>query len=160
MKTLLPWTIALLVGFTAAGCDEYDPWLVAPEPADVIGTWTGSLGNPGSASALRVTWVVSPSGTGYAGPMTLVTPAPNVPATGTLVATLHGRVFSFVYVVPAGSVNGFPGCRIFGLGEGSLSLTGSTITGALRLTFTSCDDASSGFQAATPLLSLTKQEGG
>ena len=159
MKTFLRWTIALLIGFPAAGCNEYDPWSVSPEPATVIGTWTGSLGTPGSGSELRVTWVVSPSWAGYDGPFTIVKPAPNVPATGILAATLERRVFMFGYFVPAGSVNGFPNCSISGMGQGRLSLSGSTITGTLQLTFTSCDGASSGLQGTTPLLTLTKREG-
>ena len=78
MKSLLRRTIALLVALPAAGCDEYDPWLVAPEPTEVLGTWTGLLGTPGSGAALRMTWVVSQAGNVYEGPLTLVKPAPNV----------------------------------------------------------------------------------
>ena len=156
MKRIWPLMIAALIGVPVAGCGNDSDAMTSPEPADVTGTWTGLLGTQGSGSALRMTWVASQSAASFSGPLTLVKPAADVPATGPLTGTISGSQLSFSYVVAAGSVNGFPGCTISGAGSGTLS--GSTITGSLTLAFTSCGGASSGLEPPTSnQLSLTKQ---
>jgi hypothetical protein len=95
-----------------------------------------------SQTSLRVTWVASQTGTTVSGSATLVKPATNIPATGTLTGTLTGSQLSLTYLVPAGSVPGFPGCTVSG--TGLASATSSTISGMLSITFGGC--AGSGLQ--------------
>lgn len=155
MKMLRSWMIAVLIGLPLAGCGS-DRGPSSPTPTDITGTWTGFFGTPGSGTALRVTWLASQSGSSVGGSMTLVKPMANVPATGPLSGTLSGSLLSLSYVVPAGSVNGYASCSISGNGTGTLS--GSTITGTMSVTFTSCDGVNSGLAPpAASDLSLTKQ---
>ena len=155
MKTLWRPAIVVLIGFITA-CGSADDTMTPPEPVDLTGTWTGMLGTPGSGSALRMTWAASQSGFSVSGPLTLVKPAAGVPATGPLTGTIAGSQLSLSYAVNAGSVAGFPSCSISGTGSGTFS--GSTITGTLMLTFTSCSGATSGLEpSASSQLSLTKQ---
>jgi hypothetical protein len=149
------WRFMLVVLIVpAAGCGGESA--TSPVQADVTGTWTGLLGPSGSGSALRMTWAASQTGGSLAGPLTLVKPAANAPATGPLTGTISGSQLTLSYVVTAGSVTGFPDCGISGMGSGTLS--GLTITGTLMLTFTSCSGASSGLEPpASSQFSLTKQ---
>lgn len=153
MKTLTRCMIVAVIG-VLGGCDD-NPG-VSPGPADVTGTWTGLLGTQASGSALRLTWVASQSGDTVSGALTVVKPMNNVPATGPLTGTISGSQLALSYSVTAGSVAGFPNCTISGSGGGTLS--GSTITGALPLTFTSCSGAASGLEPpSSSQFSLTKQ---
>jgi hypothetical protein len=155
MKMLTRWMIVVAIGLSMAGCGDVDRTSTSPA-IDATGTWTGILGTPGSGSALRMTWVASQSGSLAAGPMTLVKPAPNVPATGPLTGVVSGSQLLLTYNVPSGSVTGFASCSILGSGSGTLS--GSTITGMLPLMFTSCSGASSGLEPpASSQFTLTKQ---
>lgn len=155
MKMLTRWMIALAAGLPMAGCGDVGRLSTSPA-MDATGTWTGTLGAPGSGSALRMTWIASQSGNLAAGPMTLVKPAPNIPATGPLTGVVSGGQLLLTYNVPAGSVAGFASCSILGSGSGTLS--GSTLTGVLELTFTSCGGASSGLEPpASSQFTLTKQ---
>jgi hypothetical protein len=113
-------------------CDDSS----TPSSIDLTGTWTGQVGQPMSGSALRVTWAATQAGTAVTGSATLVKPAVNVPATGTLSGTLNGSQLALAYLAPAGTVQGFPACAITGAGSGAVS--GDSITGTLALTFTAC----------------------
>ena len=156
MKMLWRWMITILFGLQIAGCVDVGRSPASPAPFDLTGTWTGMVGPAGSGSALRMTWIASQSGAFVTGPMTLIKPVPNVPATGTLSGTISGIQVVLTYVVPAGSVTGLLSCSISGRGLGSFSAF--TMTGALELTFTSCDGADSGLvPPATNDFSLTKQ---
>jgi hypothetical protein len=73
-------------------------------PLDLGGAWSGMLGQPQSGSALRVTWTASQTGATVSGPATLVKPALNVPAAGTMSGTLVGSQLTLTYIVPAGGV--------------------------------------------------------
>lgn len=155
MKMCTRWMIGVVISLPMAGCVDVGRTSTSPE-IDATGTWTGTLGTPGSGSALRVTWIVSQSGNLANGPMTLVKPVSNVPATGLLTGVVSGSQLLLTYNVSAGSVAGFASCSILGSGSGTLS--GSTITGTLLLTFTSCNGASSGLEApASSQFTLTKQ---
>lgn len=155
MKTLWRSVIVVLIG-AVAGCGSDSGTVTSPGPADVTGIWTGLLGAPGSGSALRMTWMASQSGTSVSGPLSIVKPMAAVEATGPLTGTVSGTQLSISYVVTAGSVVGYPSCSISGTGSGTLA--GSTISGTLTLTFTSCGGASSGLEPpASNQLSLTKQ---
>jgi hypothetical protein len=121
---------------------------------NLAGNWSGLLGQPGSGTALRLTWVATQAGTTISGPATLLKPATNIPATGTLSGTLRGTNLTLSYLVPNGTVPGFGACSI--TGNGSATATSSTISGALMLTFTSC--AGSGLEpTGSDQLALTKQ---
>lgn len=157
MKMLWRWMIAVLFGSPLTGCVDVGRSLTSPTAIDLRGTWTGMLGAQGSGSALRLTWVANQSGNLATGPMTIVKPVPNVPATGPLGGVISsGDRVLLSYAVAVGSVSGLPSCSILGTGNGVVS--GSTITGTMTLTFTSCDGANSGLAPPTTNdLSLTKQ---
>lgn len=139
--------ILLLLCFVGVACDSTSP------TADLTGTWSGQVGLPTSGSALRVTWLATQAGTALTGPATLVKPAVNVPATGTLSGTLNGSQLALAYLAPGGSVPGFPACEVSG--TGTATFQGDTITGTLALNFTAC--AGSGLEpTGSDLLALTK----
>jgi hypothetical protein len=124
-----------------------------PTLPDLTGTWTGMLGLPGSGNAVRVTWVLTHTNRAVNGPMTLIKPAVNVPATGTVVGAVNGTQLSLSYQVPAGTVAGVPECALSGGGTQNASAT--TITGTFTVMATNCERA--GFPALDNQLSLTKQ---
>jgi len=83
---MLAWIRILVVVFVAgllatlSACGNSS---TAPSaPLDLTGTWSGQLGQPGSTSALRLTWVASHTGNVVSGVATLVKPAFNVQARG------------------------------------------------------------------------------
>jgi uncharacterized membrane protein len=106
-----------------------------------------------SGSALRLTWAATQAGTAVTGLGTLVKPAVNVPATGTLSGTMNGSQLALAYLAPAGSVAGFPSCAISGTGTATVSE--NSITGTLALNFTAC--AGSGLEpTGSDLLALSR----
>jgi len=112
------------------------------------------IGESQSGSALRVTWVATQSGAAVAGSATIVKPASNVPATGTLSGTLSGSQLTLTYSVPAGTVPVYLSCAVSG--TGTATATDQTISGTLQTTFTSC--LGSGLETPeSPQLILTKQ---
>ncbi len=145
---------ALVVCALAAGT-ACDPATTSPSAGpNLTGTWSGLLGEPMSMTALRVSWQASQSGSDVTGPATLVKPASNIPANGTLSATLSGSSLSLRYEAHGGTVSGFPLCSMSGLGSATVS--GSTISGTLALTFTACQGT--GLQPpGSNQLALTRQ---
>ena len=127
----------------------------APAPSiNLAGTWSGLVGLPMSGSALRLTWQATQNAATASGSATLLKPAVNVPANGTLSGTLSGDRLTLTYSAPAGSVPGFGACSV--AGAGSATVTGTTISGTLDLTFTSC--AGTGLDpTGSNQLSLTRQ---
>jgi hypothetical protein len=112
------------------------------------------LGAPQSGSALRVTWTVSQTGSAVTGPATVIKPALNVPATGTMNGTLVGSQLTLTYSVPAGSVPVYLSCMI--TASGSATASSQTISGNLQAMFTNC--LGSGLEAPdSAQLLLTKQ---
>jgi hypothetical protein len=105
-------------------------------PLDLGGAWSGMLGQPQSGSALRVTWTASQTGATVSGPATLVKPALNVPAAGTMSGTLVGSQLTLTYSVPAGGVPIYLSCMI--AGSGAATASSQTISGSLQTTFTNC----------------------
>jgi len=100
-----------------------------------------------------MTWSATQNGSSVSGPATLIKPAFNVPATGTLGGTLTGSQLSLTYTVSSGSVPGFAACSI--AGSGSATVTNSTVSGSLSTTFVSC--TGSGLEpTGSDLLSLTR----
>jgi hypothetical protein len=106
-------------------------------PLDLTGTWSGQVGQPGSMSALRLTWVATHTGDVVSGIATLVKPAFNVQARGGMTGILNGNQLLLTYAVPPDSVQGFFTCEIAGLGNATAS--SNSITGAIALMFRSCD---------------------
>jgi len=94
------------------------------------------LGQPQSGSALRMTWTASQTGATVSGPATLVKPALNVPAVGTMTGTLVSSQLMLTYSVPAGGVPVYLSCTI--AGSGSATASSQTISGSLQTTFTNC----------------------
>jgi hypothetical protein len=138
---MLVWIRILVVGCvggllaTLGACGGSS---TAPSAAlDLTGTWSGQLGQPGSTSALRLTWVATHTGNVVSGVATLVKPAFNVQARGGMTGTLAGDRLILSYAVPPDSIPGFARCEIAGLGNGTA--TGSRITGSLALMFRSCE---------------------
>jgi hypothetical protein len=106
-------------------------------PLDLTGTWSGQVGQPGSMSALRLTWVATHTGNVVSGIATLVKPALNVQARGGMTGILNGNQLLLTYAVPPDSIPGFFTCEIAGLGNATAS--NNSITGAIALMFRSCD---------------------
>ena len=115
-------------------CDDS---VTSPAPLNLTGTWSGQVGQPVSSSALRVTWTATHAGTAVAGPAALVSPMLNVRANGSLSGTLNGSQLALAYLAPSGFVQGFHECAISG--SGTAMVSGGSITGTLRLTFTACE---------------------
>jgi hypothetical protein len=125
--------LLLLLCFAGVACET------SPSSVNLTGTWSGQVGVPMSGSALRVTWVATHAGTAVTGPGTIVKPAVNVPATGTLSGTLTNSQLALAYLAPPGNVPGFPACEVSG--TGTATVDGDTITGTLVLNFTACADS-------------------
>jgi hypothetical protein len=121
-----------LLAATALSCNGE----MSPSPLNLTGTWSGMLGQSGTGSALRVTWVATQAGASVTGPATLVKPSANVPATGTMAGTLSGSQLTLTYSVPAGAVPVYLSCMV--TGGGSATATNQTISGNLETTFTFC----------------------
>jgi hypothetical protein len=139
----------LLVTLTACGDSPTAP----SPPSDLTGTWSGELGQPGSTSALRLTWVATQTGNIVSGIGTLVKPAFNVQARGVMTGILNGDRLVLTYAVPSDSIQGFSTCEITGIG--SATATNNKMTGALPLMFRS--RAGTGLEpAGSNDLSLTK----
>lgn len=120
----------------APACGGYNSPSSPPPTLNLTGVWSGMLGQPQSGAALRITWTATQTGTAVSGPATLVKPASNVPATGTMSGTLSGSQLTLSYSVPAGAVPVFLSCTI--VGTGSATATAQTISGNLQTTFTNC----------------------
>ena len=120
---------------TLSACDKSPG---APSaPLDLTGTWSGQLGQAGSTSALRLTWVATHAGGDIvSGIATLVKPAFNVQARGAMTGSLNGDRFVLSYAVPPDSIQGFSACGIAGIGNATA--TNNSITGTLALMFRSC----------------------
>jgi hypothetical protein len=127
---------AVLIAITAALAGACRGSTSPSPPLDLSGAWAGMLGQPQSGSALRLTWTASQTGATVSGPATLVKPALNVPATGTMSGTLVGSQLTLTYSVPAGAVPVYLSCMIAASGSGTASI--QTITGSLQTTFTNC----------------------
>lgn len=122
-------------------------------PLDLTGTWPGQVGQPGSTSALRLTWVATQTGNVVSGVATLVKPVFNVQARGAMTGTLNGDQLTLSYAVPPDSIQGFFTCEIAGLGNATA--TNNSITGTIALMLRSC--AGTGLEPpGSNTLSLTK----
>jgi hypothetical protein len=123
----------LLVSLSACGGGSS----TRPSPQlDLSGTWSGQLGQPGSTSALRLTWGATHSGNVVSGIATIVKPAVNVQGRGAMTGVVDGDRLFLTYAVPPDSIQGFPRCEIAGVGN--TTATSSSISGTLTLMFTSC----------------------
>ena len=125
----------LLTTSTACGGSSTAP--TPPAQLDLSGTWSGQLGQPGSTSALRVTWVATHTGNVVSGVATVVKPAFNVQGRGAMTGILNGDRLTLAYAVPPDSIPDFGRCEIAGIG--SATATGNSINGAIGLMFTRCD---------------------
>jgi hypothetical protein len=122
---------------TLSGCGNSSTAPTPPARLELTGTWSGQLGQPGSTSALRVTWVATHTGNIVSGVATLVKPAFNVQGRGAMTGILDGDRLLLTYAVPPDSIPGFAKCEIAGIGNATA--TNNSITGAIGLMFTSCD---------------------
>jgi hypothetical protein len=129
---VLVFVACLLATLSACGSSSTAP----SAPLDLTGTWSGQLGQPGSTSALRLTWVATHTGNVVSGVATLVKPAFNVQARGGMTGILDGDRLFLTYAVPPDSIQGFSTCEIGGFGNATA--TNSSITGAIALMFRSC----------------------
>jgi hypothetical protein len=125
-------TALAISSLTACGSSSTTP----SPPPDLTGTWSGQLGQPGSTSALRLTWVATHTGNTVSGVATLIKPAVNVPARGAMTGTLQGDRLALTYVVFPDTIPGFATCEIAGLGNGTV--TSNRIAGVLPLMFRGC----------------------
>ena len=147
MRVILIWFSALL----SLSCGS------STSPSAMLnlsGAWSGMVGESRSGSALRMTWVVTQTGSIVSGAATLVKPATNIPATGTISGTLSGSQLTLTYSVPAGAVPVYLSCTISG--NGTATATDRTIAGTLQLTMNAC--LGSGLETPeSSELSLAKQ---
>ena len=140
MRRMLVWTrfivvvvaAGLLATLAACGSSSAAP----SAPLDLTGTWSGQLGQPGSTSALRLTWVATQTGNVVSGIATVVKPAFNVQARGVMTGILNGDRLILTYSVPSDSIPGFSTCEIAGLGNATA--TNDSIMGGIPLMFRSC----------------------
>jgi hypothetical protein len=137
---MLAWIRILVVLFitgllaTVSACGNSS---TAPSaPSDLTGTWSGQLGQPGSSSALRLTWVATHTGNIVSGVATLVNPAVNVQGRGAMTGILNGDRLFLTYFIPPDSIQGFFTCEITGFGNATA--TNTSMTGAMALMSTSC----------------------
>lgn len=145
----LRWICYLVLAALVGACGGS----TEPSAVNLTGTWSGVLGQPQSGAALRLTWTATQTGSTVSGPVTLVKPALNVPATGTMTGTLSGGQLTLTLSVPAGAVPVYLSCTI--VGTGSAVVTGETISGNLQTTFTNC--LGSGLETpASPQFTLNK----
>lgn len=123
-------------------------------PPSATGTWTGTVGQPMSGTALRLTWQAAQTGANVTGPATLVKPATNIPANGALEGSLSGTLLTLRFTVAGGTISGFPNCAVSATGTATLSST--AITGTLITSFSSC--AGTGLEPpGSNQLTLTRQ---
>ena len=147
-RTVVLIAVAVAIAGACRGSTSPSP------PLDLTGAWSGMLGQPLSGSALRMTWSASQTGATVSGPATLVKPALNVPAAGTMTGTLVGNQLMLTYSVPAGGVPVYLSCTI--AGSGSATASSQTISGSLQTTFTNC--LGSGLETPeSAQLTLTRQ---
>jgi hypothetical protein len=128
----IAFAAGLLVTLSACGDSPSSP----SAPLELTGTWSGLLGQPGSTSALRVTWTATQTGNVVSGVATIVKPVFNIEGRGAMTGILDGDRLVLTYAVPPDSIAGFPRCEIAGIG--SAVATNTSITGAIALMFTSC----------------------
>jgi hypothetical protein len=140
---------ALLTTLAACGKSPAEP----SAPLNLTGTWSGQLGQPGSTSALRLTWEATHTDNIVSGIATLVKPEVGVQGRGAMTGILNGEQMILTYAIPPDSIRDFAGCEIVGIGNASAR--NGSITGTLPLMFTSC--AGTGLQApGTNDLRLTR----
>lgn len=148
------WIRAALLGLLGLSSATCSSSTTEPVLLNLAGTWSGTVGQSGSGSSLRLTWVATQVNNIVTGTATLVKPTSNVPGIGTLTGTLKGNLLVVTYVVIVGTVPGFPNCAISA--DGSTMATESTISGSFTLIFTQC--AGSGLEPpGSNALNLTKQ---
>ena len=144
--------LLLLCGFGIGACGES----TAPSPplVNITGTWTGMIGEPRTMNGLRITWAAAQNGNTVSGIASVVKPIDNIPAAGILSGTMSVNQMSLRFMVPSGSVQGFPSCSVSG--AGSAVATDQMISGMLTLVFASC--SGTGLQSTgSDQLTLTKQ---
>lgn len=133
IRILVVMSVAGLLAMSSA-CDKSS---TAPSPPpDLTGTWSGLLGQQGSTSALRLTWVATHTGNIVSGIATLVKPAVNVQGRGVMTGRLDGDRLLITFAVPPDSIPGFASCEITGFGNATT--TSDIIAGTIALTFRSC----------------------
>ena len=120
----------------------------SPPPAalNLSGIWSGTLGQPQSVSALRMTWAAIGAGTAFIGEATLVKPSVNIPVTGRLAGMLNGTQLSLTFLItPSGTPPPSPGRVCVAVGEGVATATTNSISGSLSVSFTSeCNESGLG----------------
>ena len=105
-------------------------------PLELSGTWSGLVGQQGSTTALRLTWVAGHTGNIVSGMATLVKPAVNVQGRGVMTGRLDGDRLLITFAVPPDSIPGFASCEITGIGNATA--TSDSIAGTIALMFRSC----------------------
>jgi hypothetical protein len=112
--------VALL--FSAA-CGEDDP-PTAPTnpPLNLTGTWRGTINVSGVTT--NMTWTLTQTGTGVAGPVVIALPTGAVIMNGALTGTLSGSTLSYTIGVAPGGLPTQPACS--GQIAGVTTVTGSS----------------------------------
>jgi hypothetical protein len=136
----------MLVVCAACGDPDTSP---SEPPADVAGSWTGQIGSPMSGTALRFSWTATQTGSSASGSARLVKPAVGTQLPGTMTATINSNQVALTFAAAAGSVPTLPVCAASGNGSGTI--TGSSISGTFTLMPTGCDSIGIETLSAVPL---------
>lgn len=141
--------IAVACGGSKGGPTGPDPTPTpTPSPTlDLTGTWSGPASD--SSGPGTMTWVLTRNAAGASGTSTTRTPQGSVVLTGTVTLQLTGSNASWTINIPAGGVQGNPGCTVTATGTATASTT--AITG----TYTGTGSCSPPFTGGT--ISLAKQ---
>src|SRR5215471_10976597 len=132
------WALSTILALAvfAAGCTDHSSGPITPTTPSLslTGTW-GTTITFADVSA-RMTWVLTQSGTGVTGPVTIALPTGTVLLNGFLTGTLTGTSLDYTISVAAGGIPLQPTCA--GQLKGTLTATSTTLTGPMNLTSSTC----------------------
>jgi len=109
------------------------------KPLNLSGTWSGHIGQSGSMSALRLTWIAVQRGNEVAGVAIVVKPRFDVQVRGVITGTISGSRLSLTFLAESDfDVEGLTRCQINGLGNASAAE--NEITGSMQIVARSCTE--------------------
>lgn len=125
---------AILAGVLVSACGTSSSSPAGPSTgvptsaASVTGTWAGASSD--SSGSNKMTWVVTQTGSGMTGTMTISDTGRSMMGSGTMTGTMNGSTLSFHMTVPAGGFGGqMSPCSMGVDGQGTMSVDGHTMTG-------------------------------
>lgn len=160
---------AVLLAVVACGGDSTSPdgstsGNSPNSPANLSGTWTGTIGQAGQANPVTLSWRATHNGSSISGPITatITETGQSLTITGTLSGTIGSNGVALTLTFPAGTftATGAPStCAMTGAGNTTLATTNNitTVTGSMTLTWgASCVGTIADKATETDQLTLTK----